>query len=200
MKISQDKRGTFTNMEYMTETRVNIKYELPLSEIVYDFFDQLKTQTKGYASLDYEMIGYRESKLAKLDILVNGELVDALSCIVHRDKAYAHGRLLVEKLRGIIPRQMFEVPIQAEMCIRDRVHEMGIDDVNKVLTLDDLVSTDDVYFVATGVTKGDILNGVRFTDKYAITHTVVMRGVTGTVRFIEAYHDYDRKPDYIKLK
>ena len=81
-----------------------------------------------------------------------------------------------------------------------RVHEMGIDDVNKVLTLDDLVSTDDVYFVATGVTKGDILNGVRFTDKYAITHTVVMRGVTGTVRFIEAYHDYDRKPDYIKLK
>ena len=95
MKISQDKRGTFTNMEYMTETRVNIKYELPLSEIVYDFFDQLKTQTKGYASLDYEMIGYRESKLAKLDILVNGELVDALSCIVHRDKAYAHGRLLV---------------------------------------------------------------------------------------------------------
>lgn len=81
-----------------------------------------------------------------------------------------------------------------------RVHEMGIDDVNKALTLDDLVSTDDVYFVATGVTKGDILNGVRFTDKYAITHTVVMRGVTGTVRFIEAYHDYDRKPDYIKLK
>ena len=113
MKIAQDKRGTFTNMEYMTETRVNIKYELPLSEIVYDFFDQLKTQTKGYASLDYEMIGYRESKLVKLDILVNGELVDALSCIVHKDKAYNHGRTLVGKLRGIIPRQMFEVPIQA---------------------------------------------------------------------------------------
>lgn len=113
MKISQDKRGTFVNMEYMTETRVNIKYELPLSEIVYDFFDQLKTQTKGYASLDYEMIGYRESKLVKLDILVNGELVDALSCIVHKEKAYAHGRVLVGKLRGIIPRQMFEVPIQA---------------------------------------------------------------------------------------
>ena len=113
MKISQDKRGTFVNMEYMTETRVNIKYELPLSEIVYDFFDQLKTQTKGYASLDYEMIGYRESKLVKLDILVNGELVDALSCIVHKDKAYSHGRVLVGKLRGIIPRQMFEVPIQA---------------------------------------------------------------------------------------
>ena len=113
MKIAQDKRGTFSNMEYITETRVNIKYELPLSEIVYDFFDQLKTQTKGYASLDYEMIGYRESKLVKLDILVNGELVDALSCIVHKDKAYPHGRVLVGKLRGIIPRQMFEVPIQA---------------------------------------------------------------------------------------
>lgn len=81
-----------------------------------------------------------------------------------------------------------------------RVHEMGIDEVNKVLTLDDLVSTDDVCFVATGVTKGDMLNGVRFTDKYAVTHTVVMRGVTGTVRFIEAYHDYDRKPDYVKIK
>ena len=81
-----------------------------------------------------------------------------------------------------------------------RVHEMGINDVNKVLTLDDLVSTDEVCFIATGVTKGDMLNGVRFTDKYAITHTVVMRGETGTIRFIEAYHDYDRKPDYIKLK
>lgn len=113
MKIAQDKRGTFVNMEYMTETRVNIKYELPLSEIVYDFFDQLKTQTKGYASLDYEIIGYRESKLVKLDVLVNGELVDALSCIVHKDKAYNQGRTLVGKLRGIIPRQMFEVPIQA---------------------------------------------------------------------------------------
>lgn len=81
-----------------------------------------------------------------------------------------------------------------------RVQEMGIDDVNKVLTLDDLVSTDDVYFVATGVTNGDMLKGVRFTEKYAVTHTVIMRGVTGTIRFIEAYHDYDRKPEYIKLK
>lgn len=81
-----------------------------------------------------------------------------------------------------------------------RVQEMGIDDVNKVLTLDDLVSTDDVYFVATGVTNGDMLKGVRFTEKYAVTHTVIMRGVTGTIRFIEAYHDYDRKPGYIKLK
>ena len=81
-----------------------------------------------------------------------------------------------------------------------RVHEMGIADVNKVLTLDDLVSTDDVYFVATGVTNGDMLKGVRFTEKYAVTHTVIMRGVTGTIRFFEAYHDYDRKPEYIKLK
>lgn len=113
MEIAQEKRGTFANMEYITETRVNIKYELPLSEIVYDFFDQLKTRTKGYASLDYEMIGHRESKLVKLDILVNNEVVDALSCIVHKDKAYNRGRALVGKLRGIIPRQMFEVPIQA---------------------------------------------------------------------------------------
>ena len=81
-----------------------------------------------------------------------------------------------------------------------RVHDMGIDDVNKVLTLDDLVSTDDVCFIATGVTNGDMLRGVRFTDKHAITHTVVMRGVTGTVRFIEAYHDYDKKPSYVKVK
>ncbi len=113
MKIAQDRRGSFVTMEYLTETRVEIRYELPLSEIIYDFFDQLKTQTKGYASLDYEMIGYRASDLVKLDILVNGELVDALSCIVHRDKAYNQGRALVTKLRGLIPRQMFEVPIQA---------------------------------------------------------------------------------------
>ena len=113
MEIAQDKRGTFVNMEYITETRVNVKYELPLSEIVYDFFDQLKTKTRGYASLDYELIGHKESKLVKLDVLVNGELVDALSCIVHKDKAYSRGRVLVGKLRGIIPRQMFEVPIQA---------------------------------------------------------------------------------------
>lgn len=113
MEIAQEKRGTFVNMEYMTETRVTLKYDLPLSEIVYDFFDMLKTRTKGYASLDYEMIGYRESSLVKLDVLVNGEVVDALSCIIHKDKAYARGRALVSKLRSIIPRQMFEVPIQA---------------------------------------------------------------------------------------
>lgn len=113
MEVAQDKRGTFVNMEYMTETRVTLKYDLPLSEIVYDFFDQLKTRTKGYASLDYEMIGYRPSNLVKLDVLVNGEVVDALSCIIHKDKAYSRGRALVAKLREIIPRQMFEVPIQA---------------------------------------------------------------------------------------
>ncbi len=113
MEIAQEKRGTFVNMEYMTETRVTLKYDLPLSEIVYDFFDMLKTRTKGYASLDYEMIGYQESSLVKLDVLVNGEVVDALSCIIHKDKAYARGRALVSKLRSIIPRQMFEVPIQA---------------------------------------------------------------------------------------
>lgn len=113
MEVAQEKRGTFVNMEYMTETRVTLKYDLPLSEIVYDFFDQLKTRTKGYASLDYEMIGYKPSNLVKLDVLVNGEVVDALSCIIHKDKAYSRGRALVAKLREIIPRQMFEVPIQA---------------------------------------------------------------------------------------
>ncbi|NLT94772.1 MAG: elongation factor 4 [Clostridia bacterium] len=113
MELSQERRGIFTNMEYLSETRVMLKYELPLSEIVYDFFDQLKTRTKGYASLDYELKGYKESNLVKLDILVNNEPVDALSCIVHRDKAYARGRSLVTKLRSLIPRQMFEVPIQA---------------------------------------------------------------------------------------
>jgi len=113
MELSQERRGTFTNMEYLSETRVMLKYELPLSEIVFDFFDQLKTRTKGYASLDYELKGYKESSLVKLDILVNNEPVDALSCIVHKDKAYLRGRALVVKLRSIIPRQMFEVPIQA---------------------------------------------------------------------------------------
>ncbi|MFZ5946022.1 MAG: translation elongation factor 4 [Bacillota bacterium] len=113
MELSQERRGTFINMEYLSETRVMIKYDLPLSEIVFDFFDQLKTRTKGYASLDYEMKGYKESHLVKLDILVNNEPVDALSCIVHKDKSYIRGRALVTKLRSLIPRQMFEVPIQA---------------------------------------------------------------------------------------
>ena len=113
MELSQDKRGVFIDMQYMTKTRVTITYEIPLAEIVFDYFDLLKTRTKGYASMDYEMNGYRKSNLVKLDILVNGEQVDALSCIVHKDKAYYRGRALVAKLRSLIPRQMFEVPIQA---------------------------------------------------------------------------------------
>lgn len=113
MELSQEKRGVFIDMQYMTENRVNISYDMPLAEIVFDYFDLLKTKTKGYASLDYEMNGYRKSTLVKLDVLVNGDPVDALSCIVHREKAYYRGRALVGKLRELIPRQMFEVPIQA---------------------------------------------------------------------------------------
>ncbi|PLR78101.1 elongation factor 4 [Bacillus sp. V3-13] len=113
MEICQDKRGIFIDMQYMDETRVSIVYEIPLSEIVYDFFDQLKSSTKGYASFDYELIGYKESKLVKMDILLNGEQVDALSFIVHKDFAYERGKVIVEKLKDLIPRQQFEVPIQA---------------------------------------------------------------------------------------
>ena len=113
MELCQDKRGSFINMEYLDEQRVTIYYELPLSEIVYDFFDKLKSFTKGYASFDYELIGYKESNLVKMDILLNGEVVDALSVIVHKDFAYSRGKVVVEKLKEIIPRQMFEVPIQA---------------------------------------------------------------------------------------
>ena len=113
MELCQDKRGTFINMEYLDEQRVTIYYEIPLSEIVYDFFDKLKSFTKGYASFDYELIGYKESNLVKMDILLNGEVVDALSVIVHKDFAYNRGKVVVEKLKEIIPRQMFEVPIQA---------------------------------------------------------------------------------------
>ena len=113
MELCENKRGTFRNMEYINETRVNIHYELPLSEIMYDFFDKLKSATKGYASFDYELIGYRVNKLVKMDILLNGEKVDALSMIVHKDFAYNIGKNMVNRLRSIIPRQMFEVPIQA---------------------------------------------------------------------------------------
>ncbi|MBD7983103.1 elongation factor 4 [Sporosarcina sp. Sa2YVA2] len=113
MELCQHKRGNFKTMDYMDASRVNIIYELPLAEIVYDFFDQLKSGTKGYASLDYELIGYKESKLVKMDILLNSEQVDALSFIVHRDFSYERGKAIVEKLRKLIPRQQFEVPVQA---------------------------------------------------------------------------------------
>ena len=113
MKLCQDKRGIYINMEYIDTSRVNIHYELPLSEIVYDFFDKLKSYTKGYASFDYEVIGYKKSDLVKMDILLNGEIVDALSVIVHKDFAYQRGRSVVEKLKESIPRQLFEIPIQA---------------------------------------------------------------------------------------
>lgn len=113
MELCQKKRGTFINMDYIDSTRVSIFYEMPLSEIVYDFFDHLKSNTKGYASFDYELIGYKPSKLVKMDILINGDQVDALSFIVHRDFAYERGKVIVEKLKDIIPRQQFEVPVQA---------------------------------------------------------------------------------------
>ncbi|MCF0232064.1 MAG: elongation factor 4, partial [Enterococcus sp.] len=113
MELSQRKRGEFITMDYLDDYRVNVVYEIPLSEIVFDFFDKLKSSTKGYASLDYEMAGYRTSRLVKMDILLNAEKVDALSFIVHRDFAFERGKAIVEKLKKLIPRQQFEVPVQA---------------------------------------------------------------------------------------
>lgn len=129
MEICQNKRGIFIDMQYLDEKRVSIVYEIPLSEIVYDFFDQLKSSTKGYASFDYELIGYKPSKLVKMDILLNAEKVDALSFIVHKDFAYDRGKAIVEKLKGLIPRQQFEVPVQAaigqKIVARSTIKSMG---------------------------------------------------------------------------
>ena len=113
MELAQRKRGDFVTMDYIDENRVNVIYQIPLAEIVFDFFDKLKSSTRGYASFDYEISEYRKSSLVKMDILLNGDKVDALSFIVHKEFAYERGKLIVEKLKKIIPRQQFEVPIQA---------------------------------------------------------------------------------------
>lgn len=113
MEICQEKRGEYINMKYINETRAVLEYRLPLNEIIYDFFDALKSRTRGYASFDYEIVGYKESELVKLDILLNGDVCDAMATIVHKDKAYARGRAIAEKLKDVIPRQLFEIPIQA---------------------------------------------------------------------------------------
>ncbi len=128
MELCQDKRGKYVSMDYINDTRVNIHYEIPLSEIVYDFYDRLKSTTKGYASFDYEIIGYKPSDLVKMDILINGEIVDALSLIVHKDFAYSRGKKVVENLKAIIPRQLFQVPIQAsigsKVIARENISQM----------------------------------------------------------------------------
>ena len=115
IKLCIDRRGTLTNQVYLSKNRVELSFNLPLSEIVFDFYDKLKSISRGYASLDYELIGFQVSKMSKLDIMLNGEKVDALSAIVHRDKAYSWGKKLCEKLKELLPRQMFEIAIQASI-------------------------------------------------------------------------------------
>ena len=131
MELCQNKRGIYKGLDYIDKTRVNIHYELPLAEIVYDFFNKLKSATKGYASFDYEVIGYKTSDLVKVDILLNGELVDALSIITHKDFSYNRGKIICENLKEIIPRQLFEVPIQAaigsKIIARETVKQMRKD-------------------------------------------------------------------------
>ena len=119
MELCQNRRGEYIDMKYLDDKRVVLRYKMPLNEIIYDFFDALKSRTRGYASLDYEMDGYQTSKLVKLDILLNGDPVDALSFIVHQDKAYERGRRMAEKLKENIPRQQFEIPVQA--CIGGKI-------------------------------------------------------------------------------
>ncbi|MDU3556375.1 MAG: translation elongation factor 4 [Staphylococcus epidermidis] len=133
MELCQRKRGQFINMDYLDDIRVNIVYEIPLSEVVFDFFDQLKSNTKGYASFDYEFIENKESNLVKMDILLNGDKVDALSFIVHRDFAYERGKALVEKLKTLIPRQQFEVPVQAAIGVLSKCYGGDISRKRKLL-------------------------------------------------------------------
>jgi GTP-binding protein LepA len=131
MELCQNRRGVYIDMVYITPERVDIRYTLPLNEIIYDFFDALKSRTKGYASLDYELSGYQRSKVVKLDVLLNGDVIDALSFIVHEEKAYQRARKIAEKLKDNIPRQMFEIPIQiaigSKVIARETVKAMRKD-------------------------------------------------------------------------